>query len=58
VLMIGTFRGWMKRKIKEVDEKYWGSKSTNTYINGYKRAMEDVAKYMDFPLDDDEWEKW
>jgi len=56
--MIGTFRGWMKRKIKEVDEKYWGSKSTNTYINGYKRAMEDVAKYMDFPLDDDEWEKW
>lgn len=44
----------MKRKIKEV---YFGEVGIR-YEKGYNKAMEDVAEYFDFPLDNKLWEKW
>ncbi len=51
--MIGKFRAWMKRKIKELDVFM-----DSSYEDGYQQAMEDVAEYFDFPLGDKAWEKW
>jgi len=29
-----------------------------SYCAGYERAMKDVARYHDFPLDEEAWKKW
>jgi len=57
MIQIGAFRAWMKKKIKEHENEkiddYHG-----THSQAYEQAMEDVADYMGFSLDDKEWEKW
>ena len=53
-MMIGKLRSWMKRKIAKQIE----AGEQRVFVEGYMKAMEDVAQYFDFPLDDKLWEKW
>lgn len=54
MIKIGALRAWMKNKI----EKVYYRETEMEYEKGYNQAMQDVAEYFDFPLDDKLWEKW
>jgi len=55
MMQIGAFRAWILEKIKTFKNVEW---FTHDYKKGYERAMKDVAQYMDFPLDEEAWERW